>query len=229
MGIKDEVVSTLRQLKRSHKNIRDEFALMDDSLIEALLGEQYTPQLREQMRRHGDGQRLCSYPSSMSDLESIDAVVLFGMNFPKLGDSSEFDRSIPLHEIDYWRTTVPIGPMIDSRSLHFMVWQQIVGSHGVDRGHAIRNYRFLVSKSQRLESLLKREKEAGIRFVLALQQWLGASRKSMILITNSTKKSFDEPILSLIHNREVEHIETGLRGRNYKIMEKVGMVLVRSN
>ena len=229
MGTKDEVVSALRQLKRSHKKIRDEFALINDSSIEELLGEQYTPQLHEQMKRHGDGQSLCSYPRSMSDLESIDAVVLFGMNFPKLGGSSEFDRSTPLHEIDYWRTTVPISPKIDSRSLHFMVWQQIVGSHGVDRRHAIRNYRFLASKSQRLESLLKREKEAGIRFVLALQQWLGASGKSMILITNSTKRSFDEPIRSLIHNPEVERIETGLRSRNYKIMEKVGMVFVRSN
>ena len=227
MDAKNTVVAALRQLKRSHKRIRDEFAKVDDSLIEDLLGEQHTSRLHEQMKKHGDGQRLSSYPRSISELDSINAVVLFGMNFPKLGDSSEFDRSTPLHEIDYWRTTVPISPKVDSRSLHFMVWQQIVGSHGVNERHAIRNYRCLASKSSKLESLLKGEKEAGIRFVLALQQWLGASGKSMIVITNSTKKSFDEPILSLVDNPNVGRIETGLRSKNYGIMEKIGKVLMR--
>ena len=230
MGTKDEVVSALRQLKRSHKKIRDEFAVMDDSLIEELLGEQYTPQLHEQMKRHGDGQRLCSYPRSIHRLESIDAVVLFAMTTPGLGGNSNFDRGTPLHEIHHWRTSKPIRPVVNSHRLHFMVWQQKVGVHGVDDNHAFRNYKLLVSRHNRLESLFDKEKEAGVRFVFALVRWLGDSGKLMIVITNSERKKFDEPILNLNRlsdnqNSHVKRIKAGLRSRNTRIMGKIGEVL----
>ena len=230
MGTKDEVVSTLRQLKRSHKKIRDEFALMDDSLIEELLGEQYTPQLHEQMKRHGDGQRLCSYPRSIRRLESVDAVVLFAMTTPGLGSKSNFDRGTPLHEIYHWRTSKPIRPVVNSHRLHFMVWQQKVGVHGVDDNHALRNYKLLVSRHNRLESLFDKEKDAGIRFVFALVRWAGENGKLVIVVTNSIRKNFEEPIVTLNHlsldrNSHVKRIETGLRSGNKKIMRKIGEIL----
>ena len=222
--------SALRQLKRSHKQIRDEFALMDDSLIEELLGEQYTTQLHEQMKRHGDGQRLCSYPRSIRRLESVDAIVLFAMTTPGLGENSNFDRGTPLHEIHHWRTAKPIRPVQNSRRLHFMAWQQKVGVHGVDDIHACRNYKLLVSRNNRLESLLDKEKEAGIRFIFALERWAGDSGKLMIVVTNSIRKNFEEPILnlnllSLNRNSHVKRIKTGLRSGNKKIMTKIGEVL----
>ena len=231
MDAKDTVVDALRQLRRSHKRIRDEFALMDDSLIEDLLGEQYTSQLHEQIKRHGDGQRLYSYPLSIDRLESVDAVVLFGMTTPALGGDSNFDRSTPLHEIHHWRTSKPIWPVLNSHRLHFMSWQQKVGVHGVDDNHALRNYKLLVSRNNRLDSLLDKEKEAGVRFVFALERWLGDSEKLMIVITNSIRKNFDEPILtlnllSLNQSSHVKRIKTGLRGRNRKIMGKIGEVLI---
>ena len=226
MNTKDSAAAALRQLKRSHKRIRDEFAEMDNSLIEELLAKQHTPQLHEQMKKHGDGQRLSSYPRSIRVLESTDAVALFAMNFPKLGSNSEFDRSTPLHEIDYWRTFVPIRPDIDSRKLHFMAWQQKTGMHGANDPQALSNYKLLTSRNHKLKSLLENEEEAGIRFVLALERWLSESGKSMIAITNSIKKNFDEPMLSLVQNPRVKRIETGLRSRNYRIMEKIGKALM---
>ena len=234
MGTKDEVVSTLRQLKRSHKKIRDEFALMDDSLIEELLGEQYTPQLHEQMKRHGDGQRLCSYPRSIRRLESVNAIVLFSMTSPRLGDKSIFNRSTPLHEIHHWRTSKPISPVLHSHRRHFMAWQQKVGVHGVDDSHALRNYKLLVSRNNRVESLLDKEKEAGIRFVLTLERWAGENGKLVIVVTNSIRKNFEEPIvtlnrLSLDRNSHVKRIETGLRSWNKKIMRKIGDVLTEDD
>ena len=229
MNAKDTATAALRRLKRSHKKIRDEFAQVHDSLIEELLGEQDTPQLHDQMKKHGDGQRLFSYPRSIDALESVDAVALFAMNFPKLGDSSNFDRSTPLYEIDYWCTTVPINPDVNSRSIHFMAWQQIVGVHGECNTHALRNYRLLIARSNRFRALLDNEKEAGIRFVFTLEQWLRDCGKPIIVITNSIRKNFDEPILSLIHNANVKRIETGLRSQNYKIMEKIGEVLIGRN
>lgn len=234
MSSKDEVSAALRQLKRAHKRIRDEFTEIDDSVIEELLAEQYTPELHEQMKRHGDGQRLFSLPRSVKTLETVNAVVLFAMSFPKLGNDSVFDRSTPLHEIEYWCTTVPISPTINSHRLHFMAWQQKVGAHGVDEGHAKRNNGLLALKNRKFEALVKGEREAGIRFVLALQRWCGASGKLMIVITNSIQRNFEDPILNLnllSQNRSshVKRIETGLRSKNYKIMEKVGQVLARHN
>ncbi len=230
MGTKDEVVAALRQLKRSHKQIRDEFALIDDSLIKELLGEQYPPQLHAQMKTHGDGQRLCSYPRSIRRLESVDAVVLFAMSTPGLGDNSNFDRGTPLHAIHHWRTSKPIRPVLNSHRLHFMAWQQKVGVHSVNDDHALKNYKLLVSRNNRLKSLLDKEKEAGIRFVFALERWAGDNGKLMIVITNAIRKNFDEPILTLnllsdSQNSYVRRIETGLRSRNTRIMEKIGEVL----
>ena len=229
MNTKQKVVTALRQVKTANKRIRDEFAKMDNSLIEEFLGEQYSPQLHEQVKTYGDGQRLCSYPRSMRVLETVDAVVIIAMSFPVLGNDSIFDRTTSLHEIQYWRTIKPIRPVIDSQRLHFMVWQQTVGVHGGSRQHALSNYGLLTSRNRRLESLLDSERKSGIRFVIELERWLGERKKDFVVITNSIQTNFDEPILSLIHSPSVKHIRTGLRSRNYKIMEQIGSALMKDD
>lgn len=225
MDSKNKVSAALRQLRRSHKRIRDEFAHLSDSLIRKLLTEAYSPQLREQIKEYGDGQRLYSYPRSINSLESIDAVVLIARTSPKLGPDSNLDRSTPLHKIKHWRTAMPISPNLGSCRLHFMTWEQNCGVHGVDDQHALRNYRLLIAHNHELKSMFDEEKEAGTRFILTLEQWLRDRRKPMVVITNSIRKNFDEPILSLIHNPDVKHIKTGLRSRNSKLMTLIGEVL----
>lgn len=225
MTTKGRADAALRQLKKTHRRIRDEFAGMDDSLIKILLAREYSPQLSEHLKRHGDGQRLYSYPRSMNSLKACDAAVLIAMTTPKLSSSSNFDRSTPLHKIDHWRTSKPIYPNLNSHRLHFMAWQQNAGIHGVDDRHALANYRLLISQNHRLRLLFDEEKEAGINFLLSLEEWFTDTGRTTIVITNSARKNFDEPILSLIHNPNVSHIRTGLRRGNTKIMGLIEDIL----
>lgn len=225
MDKKAKAITALRRLKSVNKKICSKFAAIDDHLIEELLSDNYEPHLHEQIKKYGDGQRLFSYPPSINSLESIDAVVLFAMTTPALGTCSNFDRRTPLHKIPHWQVAKPIRPTFESFRLQFMVWQQKVGIHGVNDDHALNNYKWLISRNCRLSLLYNDERWAGINFIFALKLWLEESDKTMILITNSLRKNFDEPILSLIHDPFVRRIKTGLRSKNTKIMEKIGDVL----
>ena len=225
MNAKYRADAALRQLKKANRRIRDEFARMDDSLVRTLLANEYSTQLSEHLKKHGDGQRLYSYPRSINSLEACDAVVLIAMTTPKLSSSSNFDRSTPLHRIDHWRTSKPIQPNLDSHRLHFMAWQQSAGVHGVDDKHAFANYRLLTSENHRLRLAFDEEKESGANFLLALEEWFTDTGRTTIVITNSIRKNFHEPILSLIHNPNVSHIKTGLRGGNTKIMGLIEDIL----
>ena len=225
MDTKERADAALKQLKKIHRRIRREFAQMDDSLVRTLLTREYSPQLSEHLKKHGDGQRLYSYPRSINSLEVCDVVVLIAMTTPKLSGSSNFDRSTPLHRIDHWRTSKPIHPNLNSHRLHFMAWQQNAGVHGVDDKHAFANYRLLISENHRFRLLFDEEKVAGINFLLALEEWFTDTGRTTIVITNSIRKNFDEPILSLIHNPNVKHIRTGLRRGNTKIMGLIEDIL----
>ena len=212
-------------MKKCHKDIAREFAGLSDRVLSKFLGEFDTPRLRLQMKKHGDGQVLCSLPSAFEELNDTDVVVLIAVTSPKLSAESDFNRFTPLHAIPYWRDGMRLRPQIGPQRLHFMSWQQNHGTHGVDDEHAGRNYKLLVANNRNLMSLFEQEKNSSIRFINHCREWVDGSGKRMVVITHYARKRFDEPISSLIDSPNVSHIITSLRGRNHTIMRKINDVL----
>ena len=214
-------------LMRCYDGIHNEFAGIDDSVVMKFLGEFDSPELRQQVKKYGDGHILHSIPINVDDLVNTDAVVLIAVTSPLLSDKSDFNPFTPLHTIPYWRDGKLLETRIHSTTnsleyrLHFMSWQQNFAFHGVDDSYARRNRQLLLTRNFNLLSLFEQYKVASIEFVKQCKHWLGDNGKSMIVITHYSRRTFQEPISGLIDDPEVKHFKTNLRGKNYKIMDKI--------
>ena len=223
----DEVLKSLRNLKRVRRNVQKEFGSLEDSFLKQFLGEFNTPRVRQDLRKFGDGHFFYSLPRGIRQLQAIDGVVVFAMTSPKLGWDSNFDPTIPLHTIPYWRDLRKITPQAKSKDsgrvyrLHYMAWQQNFHIHGVSDSHARKNLRMLLSHRPVLMDLLQKSEEASVMLVTSIRDWLQSEGKPMVVITNSAKKSFSVPISSLLGDTNVIHIEANLRNPNVKVMGKI--------
>ena len=212
-------------LMACHKEIRGEFGDLDDQTLARFFGNQDSPELRRQIREHGDGHALCSVPRTVDEMKAVDAVVLFAVTSPKLNQRSAFNRLTPLHTIPYWRDDKRLRHTLSTRTrrykLHFMSWQQNFSIHGIDDAHARTNLNLLLKHRPNLDRLFKREKAAAIEFVAQCSDWLTRHGNSMVAITQTGRANFSEPISGLIANSAVIRIEAQLRGKNYRIMERI--------
>ena len=225
MTARSEIRQAHADLLASYKEIQQEFADLDDRTLARFLGRFDSPELRQQVREHGDGQVLCSLPGTVDELKVVEAVVLFAVTSPKLGETSDFDRFTPLHAIPYWRDGKGLRPHVSTGTgpyrLHFMSWQQNFAIHGIDDAHARRNRNLLLEHRPNLGWLFQQENNAAIEFVAQCCDWLTSNGKSMVLITQTGRANFSEPISGLRANPVVIHVEAQLRGKNYRIMEQI--------
>ncbi len=227
-------LSPLRQahsdLLKCYRKIQEEFVNLDEQTLAELLGKCDSPRLRQQVKKFGDGQVLCSLPRTTSELEAIDALVLFAGTSPKLDNRSDFNRFTPLHEIPYWRDGRRLLPHVSKGTqqyrLHFMTWQQKFAVHGIDDSHACANHTLLLRRRPNLKWLFRQSDYAAIEFVNRCQDWITTSGRSMILITQVGRYQFSEPILRLKDDPSVIHIKAQLRGKNYRIMSQISEGLI---
>ena len=225
-------MTTQAELRQAHADLlacyeetREEFADLDDRTLARFLSKYDSPELRQQVRVHGDGHSLYSLPRTVDELEAVDVVVLFAVTSPKLGYTSVFNRFTPLHSISYWRDDKRLCSRVSAGTrlyrLHFMAWQQNFAIHGVDDAHARRNRSLLLNRNTDLIWLLQQERDAATEFVIQCCDWLTNNGKSMVVISEISRTNFTEPILSLRANPLVIRIEAKLRGKNYGIMEQI--------
>ena len=218
---------TLHDLVECHENIRNELASIDSSVFKQFFGPFYSTKLLQDLKKYGDGHVLYSLPKSVDELNPVSGIVFVAVTSPKLNGGSDFNPTTPLHTIPYWRDDKRLRQKVRSRqsgreyTMHFMAWQQNYAIHGENDAHARRNYNLLVGNRPNLRILFQQEKELSIRFVKDCKEWLDSNRKPTILITHYSRTRFDEPISMLMSARNTIHIETNLRGRNYKIMELI--------
>lgn len=221
----------LNDLKKCHKDIRQELAKIEDSVFEEFFGEYYSKKLQQDMKRYGDGHVLYGIPRTIEEIATVDVVVLFAMTSPKLGATSDFNSATPLCTIPYWRDGKALNSRVTSTrsrrdyKLHFMSWMQNVAIHGTDDSHAKRNHKLLVTNAPKLRTLFNREIEASTKFINHCKGWLSDNGKPMVLVTHTGRNRFDEPILSLISDNGVAQIKANLRGSNYQIMGRIRDVL----
>ena len=217
----------INDLNKCHRATRKELAKIDDLVIREFLGEFYSPELKQNMLKYGDGHVLYSLPRSTDELNAVDAVILIAATSPKLSVNSDFNPSTPLHTIPYWRDGKGLSPITRStRSgreyrLHFMSWQQNFAIHGKDDSHARKNRRLLLSTNPRFEMLFQKEEGASIEFIKRCKDWVDANGKTMVLVAHTGRSNFNEPILSLKAAPDVIHINANLRGTNYQIMGRI--------
>ena len=226
----EELRRSLARVKRVRRKIQREFAGLDDSVVGQFLGEFDSPELRQQVREHGDGHFLFPLPSSVKQLTSVDAGVLLAMTSPKLGRGSNFKPTTPIHRIPYWRGRVK--PLVHSKRsgreyrLHLMVWQQNYVIHGTDDRHASNNRRLILEHRPMLRSLFQQAEEASIELVKSFRNWLWNEGKPMVVITHQGRTRFNEPVSNLISDPFVVAIKAQLWGKywgnNFKIMDLIG-------
>ena len=222
---RDALARTHSDLMACHDAIRESFGDLDDATLAIFLGGHDSPELRRQVKAHGDGHSLFSVPETVQQAKAVDAVVLLAVTSPKLSQGSVFDRSTPLHTVPYWHDGKRLTPSLSTSTkeyrLHFMSWQQNFSIHGIDDSHARRNRDLLLAGRPSLARLFKREKEVAIEFVDRYRDWLERHESAMVVITQTGRIRFSEPISSLIADPSVVHIEAQLRGSNHRIMEQL--------
>ena len=228
----NELKKSLDNLKKCHKQIRNELAKVDNSVIREFLGEFYSPELKQNMLKFGDGHVLYSLPTSVRELSIIDVVVLLQAFSPKLGKDSSFDPFRPLHTIPHWSDRKKISPHIHSLTsgrefkLHFMSWQKNFAIHGEDDDHAKRNRKLLLNCRPNFGELFHKEEATSIAFIHHLRDWLDDNSKPIIVITDYISKGVDDRISSLTANPNAAiHIEAQIRGPGQRIMRQISEVL----
>ena len=110
----EKLQKALNNLKKCHRDIRKEFSKVDDSVIREFLGELYSPELKQNMLKFGDGHVLYGVPSTIDKLTAVDVVVLIAMNSPRLDEDSDFNPFTPLHTIHDWRYKKRLKPQVRS-------------------------------------------------------------------------------------------------------------------
>ena len=222
--------SELRQahadLLACYGDIRKEFADLDDRTMARFLGEHNTPELRQQIREHGDGYTMRSVPSSAEEILFADVLVLVVMNSPKLHETSVFRLHTSLTDIPYWRKDKCLQSETrnqngDLLKFQFLVWEQVCGVHGETDDRARANQRFLVQQRPQLRELLVKQEQESEKLLSSCKNWLGSLDRRLVVLTNAAKKKFNPPITQLLSDKGVLHIPTKLFGPNRTIMDKI--------
>ena len=222
--------SELRQahadLLACYKNIREEFAGLDDRTMARFLGKYNSPQLRQQIREHGDGYTIRSVPSSAEEILFADVLVLVVMNSPKLDDNSVFRLHTSLTDIPYWREDKCLqserrNQNGDLLKFQFLVWEQVCGVHGETDGRARANRRLLFQQRPHLKELIVEQEQKSEELLSSCKNWLGSLDRRLVVLTNAAKKKFSPPIIQLLSDEVVLQIPTKLFGPNRTIMDKI--------
>ena len=225
----DELSKSLSNLKRVRSKIQKEFAGLEDSVLRQFLGQFDSPELRQSVRKYGDGHFLYSLPRSVKQLQAIDGVVLFAMTSPKLAADSNFNPFTPLHTIPYWDGR--IQPLTQSRKsgrkyrLHFMAWQQNFHIHGKNDPDARKNLRLLLNHRPVFRALFQEAEDASREFIYSCRDWLLNQKKPMVVISHKPRKTFKEPVSVLIDDPSVIDIKATLWGKywgnNFSILRLI--------
>ena len=220
------------KLQKSHKNIGKAFSKIDDSLSEELLGEYDSPKLRRSLRKHGSGHRIHGVPDNIDKLIDADAVILIAGTSPKLSKTTDFNPTLQLPAMHYWRDGKRLSAQarsVESQtnySLCFLSWHQNFTIHGEDDSHARKNLNLLLNDIVDLQALLQKEDEKATQFINACKDWLISNEKTLIVVSDHSRTKLSESISNLEDsNSNVRHIKAKLRGRNYQIMGQISEVL----
>ena len=231
-------MATLSALRRAHadllacyEEIQEEFADLDDQTLARFLGKYNSPQMRKQVREHGDGYTLRSVPSRVEDMFLADEVVLIAMNSPKLDDNSMFSPHIPLTDIHYWRECRSLQSEAylqndDLIKFQFLVWQQDCAVHGeLKRGESTKyaraNQRLLFEQRPRLRELIPAQKHKSEKLLWSCKDWLASLNRKLIVLTSQERENFHSPIKELRRDKTALHIPTKLFGSNPNIMNEI--------
>ncbi len=222
--------SELRQahadLLACYNDIRKEFADLDDRTMARFLGKYNSPQLRQQIREHGDGYTIRSVPSSAKEILLADVLVLIVMNSPKLDDNSVFRLHASLTDIPYWREDKRLQSERRSQNgdlltFQFLVWEQVCPMHGEIDDRARANQRLLFQRRPRLRELIPEQEQKSEKLLSSCRDWLGSLDRRLVVLTNAAKKKFNPPIIQLLSDETVLHIPTKLFGVNRTIIDKI--------
>ena len=219
------------KLQKSHKNIRKAFSRIDDSLSEALLGEYDSPKLRRSLRKYGSGHRLHGAPRSIAGMTNTDALILIAGTSPKLSKSTDFDPTLPLLDMSYWRDGKRLRPQVRSTRrgekyrLYFMSWHQNFTIHGEDDDQARRNLNLVNHNIANFQVLVQKDEEKAAEFINACKDWFISNGKPMVIVSDYSRENLSEPISKLMKSPHVSHIKSKLRGKNYQIMGQISAEL----
>ena len=227
--------SELRQahadLLACYKDIRQEFADLDEPTLTHFLGKYNSSHFRQQVREHGDGYTMRSVPSSVEEILLADEVVLIVMNSPLLNHDSVFRLHASLPEIPYWRDRKGLRSEArlrgDLTKFQFLVWEQDCGVHGElikgeSTSQALANERLLIEQRPHLKQLLNAQAQKSEDLLWSCKDWLEDLDGRLVVLTNACRKQFCHPIPQLLRDDSVLHISTELfRQRNYTIMDEI--------
>ena len=212
----DPLIGAHARLMDCHRKIRQEFASLDEPSLKCFLGGHDSEQLREQVRKYGDGYTLRSVPTDLEDISSTEELVLIVGRFPWLGERSRFDPHEALIEIPYWtprlrhQITMPDGSERPCRSL---IWQDRCPVHGNRRNRSRVNQECLSERLPALDGLIRCQIEESKRLLLAWADWLreGKPRRQLILVTDCSDPISSSQIPEIARRTEL-HVETSLWG-----------------
>ena len=223
--------SELRQahadLLACYKEIREEFADLDDQTLARFLGKYNSPQLRQQVRQHGDGYTMRSVPSSVEEILFADVLVTVVMNSPKLDHCSVFRLYVSLTDIPYWRDKKCLRSEGRSQNgdllkFQFLVWEQDCAVHGETTPKARANQQFLFGQRPRLRELIPAQEQKSEKLLWSCKDWMGSLGRRLVVLTNASRREFKPPITQLLSDETVLPIPTELfRCRNCTIMDEI--------
>ena len=226
--------SELRQahadLLACYKDIRQEFADLDDPTLTHFLGKYNSSQFRQQVREHGDGYTMRSVPRTVEEILLADEVVLIVMNSPLLDRDSVFRLHASLPEIPYWRDRKGLKSKARLRGgmakFQFLVWEQDCGVHGEkikgkSTPQALANERLLISQRPRLKQLLNAQAQKSEELLWSYKAWLESRDPTLIVLTNTDRGKFEPPIDQLLSDDTVLRIRTKLFETNRNIMDQI--------
>ena len=215
-----------------YKDIRQEFADLDDPTLARFLGRYDSPRFRKQVREHGDGYTMRSVPSSVDEIIRADEVVLIVMNSPLLNHNSVFRLHASLPEIPYWGDKEGLRSEArlkngDLAKFQFLVWEQDCGVHGELIGRestpqALANEQLLIEQRPHLRQLLDEQAQKSEILLWSCMDWLESIDRKLIVLTSKDRKEYKPPIAQLLSDDRVLHIPTKLFGwRECTIMDEL--------
>ena len=226
---------SLDNLKKCHKQTRNELAKVPEATIKEIYGESYSKKLHREMKRYGDGHSLYGIPKTIKELKGADAVVLFAMNSPSLGADSDFNPFTPIPTIHYWRgieSQVRSSKSNAEYQLHFMTWQQRCEIHGKDTAQARKNRKLLIREQPRLDALFQREREASIEFLELYKNWLLDCGNPFILIINcqiQNVNNLDKVVWRFWNDPSTCSFKAEIFGKNREMKNRGIMRLISDN
>lgn len=209
--------------------IRELFGRPGEDALDCYAGASMPPDMREQLRKHGDGYTLRSVPRSLQDLTEPDQeVVLIVGKFPGLAADSRLDPCLPVIDIPYWgRKLRPQICMPDgsSRRALFLMWQDLCPVHGRNLDSARANRSRLTELLPGLDELICRQAEDSRKLLIALAGWLREDQpgRQLILVTNRKDPIGRSriPEIAVSTNLHVEVRLWGLRSQGGHLMDDI--------